>query len=107
MSSHHKYKLADTFETLCEIWNLKFTICNLQFKKCEKHPWRSDKVTLLLKGFSRFLKPTNCTKLRKAPYLFQQRYFSIYDPQSWKNRKKMLWKNGVSEWTRFGNYMLQ
>ena len=92
MSSHHKYKLADTFETLCEIWNLKFTICNLQFKKREKHPWRSDKVTLLLKGFSRFLKPTNCTKLRKAPYYFSKDIFPYMTRSLEKIEKKCFEK---------------
>ena len=42
----------------------------VQFKKSEKHPWRSVtfklKVTLLHGCFSRFLNCTNCTKSRNA-----------------------------------------
>ena len=41
----------------------------VQFKKREKHPWRSvtfSKVTLLHGCFSRFLNCTNCTKSRKT-----------------------------------------
>ena len=54
----------------------------LQFKKCEKHPWRSvtfntvaewkplslPKVTLLYECFSRFLNSTNGTKLCKTSH---------------------------------------
>ena len=44
----------------------------LQFKKREKHPWRSvtfSKVTLLHGSFSRFLNCKNGTKSRKASYI--------------------------------------
>ena len=53
----------------------------VQFKKREKHPWRSVTfskvagsatlltVTLLHGCFSRFLNCTNATKSRKAPHL--------------------------------------
>ena len=49
-----------------------------QFKKREKHPWRSVtfpetllKLTLLHECFSRFLNCTNGTKTRKASHMFK------------------------------------
>ena len=40
-----------------------------QFKKREKHPWRSAKLTLVRGCFSRFLNCTNGTKSRNAPHI--------------------------------------
>ena len=61
---------------LCTIW---YHLYN--FKKCEKHPWRSVtfskvagllKVTLLHRCFSCFLNCTNGTKSRRASHLFKK-----------------------------------
>ena len=65
----------------------------VQFKKCEKHPWRSItfskvvgwipatslKVTLLHGCFSRFLNCTNGTKSRKtSQFFFRKMWFLIH-----------------------------
>ena len=64
----------------CVLKRLPSPICDalhdlvtfVQFKKREKHPWRSvnfSKLTLLHVCFSRFLNCTNVTKSRNAPHI--------------------------------------
>ena len=51
---------------------LRDLVTFVQFKKREKHPWRSVdllKLTLLHGCFSRFLSRTNGTKSRKASHI--------------------------------------
>ena len=73
-------KISATFECLefililiCDA--LRDLVSFVQFKKREKHPWRSVtkitllKLTLLHGCFSRFLNSVNGTKWRNAPYL--------------------------------------
>ena len=65
------------------IWDcdaLRDLVPVVQFKKREKHPWRSInlpatllKVTLLHGCFSRFLNCTNGTKSRNAPQIYYQK----------------------------------
>ena len=67
--------LEDICDALCDL------VPFVQFKKREKHPWRSVnfnkvagfslKLTLLYGCLSRFLSYTNGTKSRNAPYFFK------------------------------------
>ena len=64
-----------------KIYALRYLIAFVEFKKREKHPWRSVnfskvagllKLTLLHRCFSRFLNCANATKSRNASHIYVQ-----------------------------------
>ena len=64
MECHKKVLICDA---------LRDSVPFVQFKKQEKHPWKSvtfSKVTLLHGCFPRFLNCTHGTKPRNAPHLY-------------------------------------
>ena len=70
----------------------------VQFKKRDKHSWRTVtfskvaglKVTLLLWCFSRFLNCTNSSKSRKTSIYVIRRYYNVYTQEGNKNKNNEL-----------------
>ena len=95
------YKRSDC---ICDV--LRDLVPFAQFKKCEKHPWRSEscrlspatllKVALLHGCFSRFVNCANSTKSRKASHIvevgswlldFRHFYHAHHFEFSWFSKK--------------------